>query len=290
MSENPHPRYPVFVMCGRDDKRRRLMEEIDPEGKYKVKALLPFLGTRLIDWQLEELRQSPYVEGLYLIGLSEQDIALDFPVHYVPMETISDFADKLLAGKAYLESLGKDPEMIVISTSDAPGVRLKEINAFFEQLIANRDCEFVISLVPNELVEALFPRSGRVVVHFRDGHLFPGELYALSPRAIDIGHEVISELSRRRRMIDRTRQKISMGPILRFVAQRPQMWSVLIKYGLGLATLADTERGFSTAFGCKTKGVVIHDAGFGMDMDLPEDYARLEKYMQEILDQDEGKA
>lgn len=288
MTEPLHPRYPVFVMCGSDAKRRRILEELDPEEKYKARAMLPFLGKRLIDWQLDALRGSPFVEDIYLLGLSEADIRFDFPVHYVPVETRAGFADKLMAGKAYLEGIGKQPQMIVISSSDAPGVRLKEVDDFFAQLVENADSEFVISLVPNELVEAVFPKSGRVVVHFKDGDLFPGELYALSPRAIEIGYEVIDEISRRRRMINREKKKISMGPILRFVGQRPQMWSVLLKYGLGMATLADAERGFSAAFKCQTKGVVIHDAGFGMDMDLPEDYERLEKYMQGILSQGES--
>lgn len=286
MTQQSHPRYPVFVMCGSDAKRRRILEVLDPDEQYKARAMLPFLGKRLIDWQLDALRQSPYVEEIYLLGLSEEDIKFDFPVHYIPVETRADFADKLLVGKTYLEGIGKQPGMIVISSSDAPGVRLQEVNAFFKQLIENPESEFVISLVPNELVEAVFPRSGRVVVHFKDGDLFPGELYALSPRVIALGHEVINEISRRRRMINRERKKISMGPILRFVGQRPQMWSVLLKYALGLATLADAERGFSAAFGCQTKGVIIQDAGFGMDMDLPEDYDRLEKYMQNTLDRD----
>jgi len=84
MTDQLQSTYPVFVMCGRDLKRRKIMEAVDPEGKYKTKALLPFLGKRLVDWQLEALRQSPYIEGLYLLGISEEDAKFDFPVHYVP--------------------------------------------------------------------------------------------------------------------------------------------------------------------------------------------------------------
>jgi hypothetical protein len=280
MTQQTHPRYPVFVMCGRDAKRRRLLEVHDPEGKYKAKGLLPFLGKRLVEWQLDVLRESPFVEGIYLLGLSAADIQFDFPVYYVPVDTTADFADKLIAGKAYLDQLGKSPKMVVISSSDAPGIRLEEVNNFYEALITHDDCEFVVSLVPEEVCEAVFPGSGRVVARFRDHQVFPGELYALSPRAISLGHEVINELSARRRKINRTRKKVGMGPLLRFVAQRPPMLPVIFKYLFGMSTLADAERGFSKAFGCKTKGIIISEAGFGMDMDLPEDYARLEAYVK----------
>lgn len=277
------PQFPVFIMCGRDTKRRRLLEVIDPEGRYKSKALLPFLGKRLIDWQMEALHGSPFIEGLYLIGLTEADAKFDYPVHYVPIETISEFADKLTAGLAYLASLNKNPNLVVISTSDTPGIQTKDINLFFEQLIACDDYEFVPSLVPEDMIEAVFPGSGRVVLRFRDHQLILGELYALSPRAIRIGQEIISGISQRRQQINRQVKKINPAPVIRLLAQKPHMWVVIIKYLLGIANLADAERAFTRSFDCKTKGVIIPDAGFGMDMDLPEDYQRLETFVQGMI-------
>lgn len=274
--------YPAFVMCGEDPQRRKLLEIVDPEGKYKSKALLPFLGRRLIDWQLEALRQSPCVGNIYLLGLSPEDAAFEFPVRYAPIAYNADFADKLIRGLDFLESQEGTPDLVVISSCDAPGIQVDEINIFFEGLAELGDAEFVLSLVPEEVVEAAFPDSGRVVARFRDCQVLPGELMALSPRAIRMGQMVISEFSQRRRQIDRHQHNISLGPMLRFLAQRPKAWALLLKYSLGLATLADAERGFSAAFDCSTRGMVIPEAGFGMDMDLPEDYARLEDYVRRV--------
>ncbi len=282
MSENTQPQYPVFVMCGRDEKKRQLLEKHDPEEKYKVKALLPFLGRRLIDWQLEVLNQSSYVEGLYLIGLSEEDAVFDYPVHYVPIDMMADFAEKLAAGVAYLAQQGKSPDLVVISSSDTPAIRLEDVNAFLGGLGLHRGYEFILSLVPEEVIEAVFPRSGRVVARFSDQHVFPGELYALSPRAIGVGQQVIREFSQRRRQVNRKNKKISLGPFIRFIARRPQAWPTLLKYALGVASLEDGERAFSAAFDCPTKTVIIPHASFGMDMDLPEDYQRLEDYMHQM--------
>ena len=289
MTEQSPPQYPVFVMCGRDAERRKLLEVIDPGGQYKAKALLPFLGKRLIDWQLEELRHCPYIDAIYLIGLSPDDISFDFPINYIPAETTSDFADKLVLGLDYLVSIGKEPDLVVVSSSDAPAINVREINTFFESLVEFQNFDFIISLVPEQIVEAAFPQSGRVTARFKDQQVFPGELFALSPRAIRIGQDVISEIGRRRRKINRQRRNISLGPLLRYLARRPQSWSVLIKYLLGTATLADAERAFSAAFDCATKGVIIPDAGFGMDMDLPEDYSRLQDFVRKTkLDGEES--
>ena len=282
MNELEHPKYPVFVMCGEDPIRRKLMEAVDPDGRYKSKALLPFLGKRLIDWQLEELRKSPYVGNIYLIGLAETDLDFSFPVQYIPAETTSDFGEKLARGLDYLEERGLNPSMIVISSSDAPAIRVEDINTFFEKIGQVKGCEVHISLVPEALAEAVFPRSGRVVARFKDWQVFPGELFALSPRAIRKQQKVIRDLGLLRRKINRKARKISLGPMLGYLAKRPGSWWTLIKFLLGQATLTDGERMLSNAFGCKTRGIVIEDAGFGMDMDIPEDYERLEAYVEKI--------
>ena len=279
--EKSKTQFPVFVMSGSDAKRRRLLEVVDPDENYHTKALLPFLGKRLIDWQLDALRASPYVEGLYLIGLSEEEISFDFPVHMVPCPTKADVAEKLMAGLAFLDGLGMQPQYIVISSCDTPGIRTEEINLFFEAMIENADCEFIMSLVPEDVAEEEFPRTGRVVAHFRDCDVFPGELYALSPGAIRRQLGFIRAISSLRREINRKKRRVNLGPVLRYLARKPRLWWLLLMYALGLARLADAERVFSRVFDCKTKGVIIPDAGFGMDMDLPEDYTRLEGFVKE---------
>jgi hypothetical protein len=280
MTEHTHPKYPVFVMCGRDTKRRKLMEVVDPDGKYKTKALLPFLGKRLVEWQLEELNKSPYVDRLYLIGLSEADLQLDFPVEYVPGETVSDFGDKLIWGLDYLEKSGKKPDIVIVSSCDAPGIRVAEIDDFIEAVEGDAGKDVYMSLVPEAVGEAVFPKSGRVVARFTDVQVFPGELMALSPHAIRIQKKVIDELGLQRRKINRERSKIGLGPMLSYLAKRPRTWPLLLKYSIKKARLADGERGLSAAFDCKIKGVIIPEAGFGMDMDIPGDYERLEDYVR----------
>jgi GTP:adenosylcobinamide-phosphate guanylyltransferase len=279
MNTKLHCKYPVFVMSGGDPQRRKLLETIDPDERYKSKALLPFLGKRLIDWQLEALNRSPYIEGLYLIGLSAEDASFNFPVHYVPGATTAEFADKLIAGISYLSANEKNPSLVVISSCDTPGIQTQHINQFFEKLNALPESEFVLSLVPEHLIEAAFPHSKRVVLGFRDIKLVPGELYALSPRAIREGYKLISEISTRRRKIDRQAHKINPMPVIRLLAQKPLMWGLILKYLLGKATMSEAERVFSKTFGYQTRGVIISDAGFGMDLDLPEDYERLKTYL-----------
>jgi NDP-sugar pyrophosphorylase family protein len=280
MTRQEQTQYPVLVICGRDRKRRKLLQVLDPDENYPSKALLPFLGKRVIDWQLEALIKSPYVEGLYIIGLTEEQAPFAFPVDYVPTETTADFPDKLADGLAYLNAQGKNPGLVIISTSDAPAMRLESINNFFEQLKPYQDYDFVLSVVPEAITNDVFPDARRVVARLRDHRVFPGELYALSPKGIRLGQSVIHDFNQLRRAIDRQGETISLGPVLRYLAQKPQTWWAIIKYIFRQATLEDVERAFSRAFHCKAKAIIIPDPGFGMDMDLPEDYEKLKAYVK----------
>lgn len=272
-------KYPVFLMCGRDANRRKMMVEMDPEGKYKSKALLPFLGKRLIEWQLEALTQSPYVDKIYLLGLTEEDISLDHSVSFIPVNPTANVSEKFGQGLAFLEAQGESPEIIVISSCDAPGVHTEQVNQFMQALADHPGMDFVLGLVPENVMEAAFPDSGRVVARFRDHQVIAGELYALSPHMIHMQETLIGKLNSHRRMINRQKKRIGMGPMLKLVGRKPRTWGLLAKYGLGLATLSDGERTLGAAFDCRIKGVIIPEAGFGMDMDLPGDYQRLEAFI-----------
>jgi hypothetical protein len=257
------------------------MQVHDPEGRFPAKGLMPFLGKRIMDWQVEALLDSPYVERVYILGLSEDQTNFHHDsVECIPVETTSNVPEKLLAGIHWLKNSGSLPEMVVVSSSDAPGVHTDCIDEFFAGLDQLQDYDFVPSLVPEEVVEAIFPKSGRVVARFRDVHVFPGELFALSVGAIERGQEVIAEVHARRRMINRKTDRIKLGPLVRLMLKSPSAWLFLIKFLLGLATLEDAENAVSRAFNGRVKAIIIPDAGFGMDIDLPEDLERLKAYMR----------
>lgn len=258
-----------------------MMEELDPEGRYPVKALLPFLGKRVIDWQVEALRASPYIGEIYLLGLSSQEAPFDMPINYVPVDITLDFHEKLKAGLEYTSRHRDPPEQVIISSSDAPGVTTKSVNGFLAEVLKKPDYDLVISLVPEEIAKAVFPDPGRVVGRFRDHRVFPGELYALSARAIREGQPVIREIHGRRRSINREAGGGSLMPILGYLARRPKSWLYIAKYLMGWATLADGIRAVSLTFDCKVDAVLINDPGFGMDMDLPEDYEKLKDYISQ---------
>ncbi len=281
-------KYPLFILCGRDEKKRELIEILDPKEKYGVKCLLPILGRRVIDWQLDALRKSPYVDEIYLLGLTEEMAKFDFPVHYVPVPTVSTFAEKLYAGLQYIRKQGKKDTIVSVSSSDTPGMTVKAVNQFYEEADKYRDYDFVQSAVTDEITKKTFPDHKRVIIRFKDIHVYPGEMYLMSEHGIIEGAKLITEVGGGRTKIkkkNREKKNSPLIPLLRIVLTTPRTWPYIIKFLLGRLTMAGGEKFISIiSKGMKIKAVVVDDASFGMDMDLPEDYDVLKKYMSKIKD------
>ena len=66
---------------------------------------------------------------------------------------------------------------------------------------------------------------------------------------------------------------------MKMIFKKPRVWPLILKYLLGLLKLKGGEKLISILFNGVVKTVIIRDAGFGMDMDLPEDYERLRQYV-----------
>ncbi len=275
-------KFPVFVLCGRDEKKREILEELDPKDEYEVKCLLPFLGKRMIDWQLEALRESPYCGELLLLGISEDLATFDYPVHYVPIPLTATFGKKLLAGLEYARSIGIEDKVFVTSSSDTPGITVEPINEFFEFVENHLEYDFIQSVVPDDVTKEAFGDHQRVIGKFKDIHIYPGEMFSMSEKGIRTGQAIIDETGRGRRRIkkqNREKKNSALKPILRIVLRKPRTWPLIIKFLLGRMPIAKGERLLEIISGLRVKSAVIKDAGFGMDIDLTEDYMKLKKFV-----------
>jgi hypothetical protein len=67
--------------------------------------------------------------------------------------------------------------------------------------------------------------------------------------------------------------------IMQYFSRRPQLIRLMYKYYSGRLSLPEFESIFSSYLGLKLKITIIPDAGFGMDMDLAEDYQKLSEYL-----------
>jgi len=267
-------------MAGRDKKKRRIMEVYDPEGKYSIKAQLPFLGRRVIDFVLDELVKAKNVDKVYIVGQTKETLPVDHPVEYINVETCSTIYEKFQAILEHLEKEGKILEKLIFCSSDVPAIRAENIDEFIQAVDSHINCDLVISLVPISLgIEEFGSEHKRVVGSFTDAEVFPGEMYAISKRAIEICRDEIEIFSDRRKK--RTFWASGIIVIRRAII-KPRIWGKVIKLLFRRASINDAKIIIENVFNITGDYCLINDLGFGFDLDLSEDFEKLEKYVKKI--------
>ena len=272
--------YPVMVLCRSDPERRELMKAHDPHGLLPSKALLPMAGKRVLDWQLEAMVKSPNIDEIYLIGLSPEEFPSDLALKYIQFDRNSSILEKIKHGSKLLQKINPDLDHIVICSGDAPGLTTRSIDLFFDILRQNLDADLLLGAVPEEITLKFFPDHRRVIGKFQDQSIYPGEMYAFRHEIISTIESEIHQMTLKRRQFDRKKDTSKLIPILSYLGRRPDLWLLIIKYLLGLLSISELESILSRFYQLKMKAIIIPDPGFGMDLDLPEDYQSISEYIQ----------
>jgi len=156
----------------------------------------------------------------------------------------------------------------------------KSINQFFDILRQNLDAGLLIGVVPEEITLKFFPNHRRVIGKFKDQSVYPGEMYVFRIEIIPVIEDEIRQMALKRRQFDRQKGTSKLIPILSYLGKKPRLWLLILKYCLRLLSIPELESTLSRVFGFNMKAIIIQDPGFGMDLDLPEDYESLTEYIK----------
>jgi NDP-sugar pyrophosphorylase family protein len=272
--------YPVLLLCGSDPNRRDLMKVLDPQGLLPSKALLPMAGKRVLDWQLDAMVESPDISDIYLIGLSPDEFPSDLDLKYIQYERNSSILEKIKYGSLFLQKAYPDLDHIIVCSGDAPGVTTSSINQFFDIFRHNLDADLLIGVVPEDITLKFFPNHRRVIGKFKDLSVYPGEMYVFRHKIIPVIEDEILQMTLKRRQFNRQKDTSKLVPVLKYLGRKPRLWLLIIKYGLGLLSISELESILSRVYNLKMKAIIIPDPGFGMDLDLPEDYESITEYIK----------
>jgi len=273
-------KYPVVVLCGSDPDRRDLLKTLDPEGMLPSKAVLQMAGKRVLDWQLEAMVKASDIGQIHLIGLSAEEFPSDLDLRYIEYGRNSSILEKIKHGSEVLQKAYPDIEHLVVCSGDAPGVATSSINLFFDLFHKNLDADLLIGVVPEDITLKFFPNHRRVIGKFKEISVYPGEIYVFRHSIIPILEDEILQLTKQRRQFNRQKDTSKLIPVLKYLGKKPLLWGLIIKYLLGLLSISDLESILSRVYNLKMKALIIPDPGFGMDLDLIEDFQKITDYIQ----------
>ena len=169
-----------------------------------------------------------------------------------------------LSVKGFLEQFPEDLPLLVTTADHA--LLTVEMVEYFLQQASRAQVDVAVALVPYSVVAEAYPQSKRTVIAFRGGGYCGCNLFLLSTpkarRLVEFWIQVERERKRPLRLIRR------LG------------WLMLIRYVLGVLSLADALCELSQRMGLSIKEIILPFPEAAIDVDTPEDLALVEQIIE----------
>ena len=262
--ESEHRPVTVLVLAGARPGRDPVAEAVG----VSIKVLTPVGGMPMVARVLKTLEASYLVAQRVLCGPSwdvvqEQTFLRDL-VEKGKVRWIAPQQGPSLSVKGFLEQFPEDLPLLVTTADHA--LLTVEMVEYFLQEASRTQVDVAVALVPYSVVAEAYPQSKRTVIGFRGGGYCGCNLFLLNtPKArqlVEFWTQAERERKRPLRLIRR------LG------------WLMLIRYVLGVLSLADALRELSQRMGLSIKEIILPFPEAAIDVDTPEDLALVEQIVE----------
>lgn len=149
-------------------------------------------------------------------------------------------------------------EKVLIGTADIPLINGEAIRDMVERCEADV-AEVYYALVMKDDYEKSYPGGKRTYVNLKDGVLTGANIFMASKEALLARKKVIKDMYDRRKNPLAMAAALGIGPIM------------ILKFLLGLVSVADIEKVARRSFGLEGRGIKTPYASIAMDVDKPSD-------------------
>ena len=245
----------VLVLAGARPGRDPVAEAVG----VSIKVLAPVGGMPMVSRVLKTLDASSLVAQRVLCGPSwevvqEQTFLRDL-VEKGKVRWLAPQQGPSLSVKGFLEQFPKDFPLLV-TTADHALLTVEMVEYFLREA----------SRAPVDVAAEAYPGSKRTVIRFRGGGYCGCNMFLLgnsqAEKLVEFWTQVERERKRPLRLIRR------LG------------WLMLIRYLLGVLTLADALRELSQRMGLSIKEIILPFPEAAIDVDNPEDLTLVEQILE----------
>ena len=254
----------VLVLAGARPGRDPVAEAVG----VSIKVLAPVGGMPMVSRVLKTLDASSLVAQRVLCGPSwevvqEQTFLRDL-VEKGKVRWLAPQQGPSLSVKGFLEQFPKDFPLLVTTADHA--LLTVEMVEYFLREASRAPVDVAVALVPYSVVAEAYPGSKRTVIRFRGGGYCGCNMFLLgnsqAEKLVEFWTQVERERKRPLRLIRR------LG------------WLMLIRYLLGVLTLADALRELSQRMGLSIKEIILPFPEAAIDVDNPEDLTLVEQILE----------
>jgi GTP:adenosylcobinamide-phosphate guanylyltransferase len=224
------------------------------------KALLNICGRPMVEYVVDALRGSSYIDRISIVGPVEfLTKHLGEKVDYYFEEQGSFFQNLDTAIQPF-----KEDKNIIIISSDIPMITSQVIDDFINRC-ADKDADLCYPIVDKKTNQSMFPGFNRTYVKLKEGSFTGGNIFYINPRVIDSCRDFVIKLIDYRKTPWKTAGLLGMD-----------LLTMLI---LGRLPISYIEKRFSDLLNIKAVAVISPFPQLANDVDKPSDIEMVEKYL-----------
>lgn len=245
----------AFILAGGKD-------HINIEG-CPNKALLPIEGAPMLQYIIDALRGSTYIDGIAIIGdveLLKKHVQVDGS-RDVFLQEEEKMIDNVVKGLDYFQ----DQENLLLITSDIPFIHTDAIDHFIQASL-DSGADLTYPIISKETQLDSFPDMQRTYVKLQEGSFTGGNMIMAKPSIKE------NCISMARHMIQNRKKPWRMVQILGL--------GFLIQLLMGKLTIKKLENRIGELLGITPKAIITPYAEIGNDIDKPEDVELVKKYIR----------
>ena len=229
---------------------------------YTNKALLPIRGKIMVQYIIDALRGSAFIDGIAIIGDENalaREIQIDSDKDIILPEK-EQMIDNVVKG---LEHFQREDKVLII-TADIPFITPAAIDDFIKASLDSKG-DLTYPIISKEAQEEAFPQMKRTYIKLREGTFTGGNMFLVNPAIVDRCIDMA------RYMMEHRKKPWKMAKMLGI--------SFLARLLMGTLTLKGLEKRVAHLLNIEPKAIISSYAEVGNDVDKPSDVEYAEKYL-----------
>lgn len=184
----------------------------------KPKALVDVAGKPMVQWVLDALGGSPAVEGVVLIGLTEESgIGCDKITAFMPSH--GGILENIRAGVEKVSELHPETQHVLVVSSDIPAITAESVDWLVEDAMQS-DHDIYYTVVSRQVMETRYPTSNRSYTRLKEAEVCGGDMNVIRAKTVTKNEELWRKIIAARKNVLKQASLIGFSTLLLLLLRR----------------------------------------------------------------------
>lgn len=184
----------------------------------KPKALVDVAGKPMAQWVLDALCDSPAIEEIVLIGLTEESgVQCDKISAYLPSQ--GGILENIRAGVEKVVEQHPETRHVLVASSDIPAITAETVDWLVGEAMQS-DHDIYYSVVSRQVMEKRYPNSNRSYTHLKEAEVCGGDMNVIRALTVTKNEELWKKIIDARKSVLKQASLIGFSTLLLLLLRR----------------------------------------------------------------------